>query len=74
MMEIYKSLDDALREYPDSYIAFAKMGDCMVCKKYKDLRCGTCMGCGSKVSGEPMKGGHRLWETSNPENTWYVGK
>lgn len=73
-MEIFSSIEAALEKHPNSYIAFEKMGDCMVCKQYKDLRCGACFQCCPKVDGEKIKGGHRLWEIGKLENTWYVGE
>lgn len=72
-VEVFDSVEAALEKYPNSYVSFAKMGNCMVCGEYQDLRCGACFDCSSKVDGEPVKGGHRLWERDNPENTWYVG-
>jgi len=72
-VEIFNSVEAALLAYPDSYVAFEKLGDCMICAEHKDLRAGSCWECSGLVSGEPIKGGHRLWETSKPENTWYVG-
>lgn len=57
------------------YEVFERIGDCMICKKREDLRCGACFTCSDQVSGEPLKSGkgHRLWETKNPDNTWYIG-
>ena len=72
-MEILNSIEDALKKYPNSYVTFARMGDCMVCHERHDLRCGVCFGCQPNVDGEPIKGGHRLWQRDKPENTWYVG-
>lgn len=72
-MEIFRSIDEALAKYPDAYVSFAKIGNCMVCGKREDLRCGVCFECTDKVDGEPVKGGHRLWQKDKPENTWYVG-
>lgn len=70
---MFDSIEAALVKYPDAYIAFARMGNCMVCGQRQDLRCGACFTCSPKISGQKIKGGHRLWETSKPENTWYVG-
>jgi len=72
-MEIFDNLEGALEKYPDAKIAHAQIGDCMVCKKRQDLRCGACFNCLDKVTGKPIKDGHRLWEKENPDNTWYVG-
>lgn len=72
-METFDSLDDALAKYPDAYVSFAKIGNCMVCRNEHDLRCGVCFDCSGKITGKPIKGGHRLWEISNPLNTWYIG-
>lgn len=72
-MKIYNSIKEALKENPDAYMSFEKIGNCMVCKSLEDLRCGVCFDCCPKVEGEPIKGGHRLWEITNPNNTWYVG-
>ena len=55
------------------YEVFARMGDCMICDKYKDLRAGACYQCQGKVTGEPFKNGHKLWEIENPKNYWYYG-
>lgn len=73
-MEIFNSIEAALEAYPNSYIAFEKMGDCMICGERKDLRCGACFQCSSQIAGEKIKGGHRLWDSKNPDNTWYVGE
>lgn len=71
---IYESIKEALKENPNAYVASERLGSCMVCKELHDLRAGACFDCCSKVDGAPIKGGHRLWERENPENTWYVGK
>ena len=71
--EMFDSLDAALAKYPNSYVSFAKTGNCMVCGNLEDLRCGSCFHCSSNVDGEKIKGGHRLWQKDRPENTWYVG-
>jgi len=73
-MEIFDTLKEALEKYPDSYVSRAQMGNCMICQEYKDLRAGACFHCCGKVDGESIKGGHRLWEKENPDNTWYVGQ
>lgn len=72
-MKFYDSLEDAIKDHPNSYVSFDKWGNCMVCKKYHDLCCGVCFTCSPLVDGSPIKGGHRLWERANPENAWYVG-
>ena len=72
-IEIMNSIKEALDKYPNSYVSHAQIGNCMVCGDRQDLRAGACFDCCGKVSGEPIKGGHRLWETANPDNTWYVG-
>ena len=72
-MQIYDSIEAALKEHPGAYVSFQKIGECMVCKQRHDLRCGVCFDCCAKVDGEPVKGGHRLWERANHSNTWYVG-
>lgn len=56
-----------------TYTIAVRMGECMVCHKTHDLRCGVCFSCADQVDGEPIPHGHRLWERGNPENTWYVG-
>ena len=73
-MEIFDSLEAALAKYPNAKILHDQMGDCMVCGSHQDLRGGVCFDCCGKVTGEPIKGGHRLWEITNPNNTWYVGE
>ena len=45
----------------------------MICKQTQDLRCGVCFDCSPRVTGVKIKGGHRLWEKTNPRNSWYVG-
>jgi len=72
-IETFSSIEEALKKYPDAYIAFRKIGDCMICGKREDLRCGACFQCADQVAGEQIKGGHRLWDSMNPKNTWYVG-
>jgi len=72
-MEIFNSVGEAFKKYPKAGLSIAKIGDCMVCNERKDLRAGACFECCDRVSGEPVKGGHRLWEIKNPANTWYVG-
>ena len=72
-MRVFDSLDAALKEHPNSYIVREMMSDCMICEKFDDLRCGVCFQCSGQVDGEKIKGGHRLWDSKNPENTWYVG-
>ena len=72
-MEMFNSVAEALEKYPDAHVSFPRIGTCMVCKEKRDLRCGSCFSCSPKIDGEPIKGGHRLWERANPSNTWYVG-
>lgn len=55
------------------YVAFAKIGNCMVCGFESDLRAGACFGCCDKVSGVKVPHGHRMWENANPKNFWYCG-
>lgn len=71
--ETFNSLREALEKYPDAYVAIEQWGDCKVCGNYRDLRCGACFECSSKVNGEPIMGGHKLWEAENPDNFWVVG-
>lgn len=72
-MEMFNSIEEALAKYPKAVLAVAKMGNCMLCDEHQDLRCGACINCAPKVDGEKVKGGHRLWDVNNPDNTWYVG-
>lgn len=72
-IEIFSSIEDALKRYPNSYVTFERVGNCMVCHERNDLRAGVCFDCSGMVSGTKIKGGHRLWQTDKPENTWYVG-
>ena len=71
--ETFETLQEALEKYPDAYVAIAQWGDCKVCGQHKDLRAGACFHCSGKVDGEPIRGGHRLWERDNPSNTWFSG-
>lgn len=73
-METFNTLAEALAKYPDAYVCVEQWGDCRVCGNHQDLRCGVCFDCSGKVDGEPIKGGHRLWERANPSNAWYVGR
>ena len=70
----FSSLEEALKHYPDAYVAMVTPGTCRVCKKEKDLRCGACFDCGAQVTGEPAAGGkaHKLWEIGKPDDFWYV--
>ena len=72
--EWYNTLMAALAVYPDAYVSFDKIGDCMICQKEHDLRCGVCFGCCDKVEGKPLPRGHKLWEIDSPSNYWFVGK
>ena len=60
------------------YVAMACMGDCKVCGRRQDLRCGACFDCSRWVSGEIVSTGvdgtavHRLWDHRNPTNVWHV--
>ena len=71
--EVFSSVAEAFEKHPDAYLAHSQIGDCMICGDRQDLRAGACFDCVEKVDGEPIKGGHRLWEKSYPKNTWYVG-
>lgn len=70
---VFDSIKAVLARYPNSYVSFVKTGNCMICGKQEDLRCGVCFGCAPSVDGEKINGGHRLWQKDKPENTWYVG-
>ena len=56
----------------DSYIIEEQYGNCRLCGKYQDLRYGSCFLCSEHVVGEPIPGGHRLWDSRNPLNIWEV--
>ncbi len=56
----------------DTYVSMAQVGDCKVCMRRKDLRCGVCFSCSEHVTGKPIEGGHELWEIDNPRNRWKV--
>lgn len=73
MIEIFATIEDVLKKHPNAYLSFARIGECMVCSQEKDLRFGACFNCSDRIDGEPIKGGHRLWEKAKPSNTWYVG-
>jgi hypothetical protein len=68
----YRTLDEALAAYPDAYVSMAMIGNCKVCGTRQDLRCGACFDCSDKVAGEPIQGGHRLWEKAKPQNFWFT--
>jgi len=74
MMEVFDSLEECLKKYPDAYVAMPRMGDCRLCSQHKDIRCGVCWDCMSKVTGEKVAKGkaHKLWEIGNPDEFWYV--
>jgi hypothetical protein len=61
-----------------TYIAMACFGDCKVCGKHADLRCGACFDCSGKVAGRVVSRGadgtevHQLWPTDAPHNRWHV--
>lgn len=63
----------------DIYESFARMGNCMICKRHQDLRAGVCGMCSDRVQGEPRHNpngkliGHKLWDSENPDNNWIVG-
>lgn len=55
------------------YVSIDQTGPCKVCGQISDLRCGVCWGCAGKVSGEAVSATtHRLWESENPRNEWFV--
>lgn len=51
---------------------------CSICHQPKDLRFGVCFTCADQVGGELVADGpagrrtHRLWDSRNPANTWFV--
>jgi len=55
------------------YISRQQVADCMICGEKKDLRLGACFECSSQVAGERRPKGHKLWDSKNPDNSWYVG-
>ena len=56
------------------YEAAEHLGNCMVCRRFDDLRYGVCFDCSDKVDGCALEdgGGHELWERARPENRWKV--
>ena len=79
MIEVYSSIEEAIKENPNSYVSHSQIADCMICSELKDLRCGACFNCSEKVLGKPIKNadgktiGHRLWEKGNESNSWITG-
>ena len=57
------------------YIVMNNWGNCKVCGKHDDLRCGTCFTCAEFVDGERIsRTTHRLWDRRNPQNTWFYSE
>lgn len=57
------------------YAAMAQTGTCQVCGKEADLRYGACFSCCDQVDGEYLGGGqHKLWDSKNPSNVWFVSE
>jgi len=57
----------------DTYVSRAQVAGCMICGNTEDLRCGACFTCADQVSGKRVAKGHKLWDSNNPDNIWYVG-
>lgn len=78
-MQVYDSVEQALEDNDKCYVSHAQIAPCMVCGEKKDLRCGACHQCLSKVDGEPIQNksgktiGHKLFEKGNPDNSWVTG-
>jgi hypothetical protein len=54
----------------------ARVAVCCICHQQHDLRYGVCFHCADQVDGEIVGEGasrtHRLWDTKNPSNSWFV--
>lgn len=65
-------------ELKPPYVAMACFGNCKVCGRYQDLRCGACFACADRVAGKVLTTGadgtvvHRLWSVDNPDIVWHV--
>lgn len=54
------------------YVSIEQIGNCKICLREKDLRCGVCWDCCDQVSGEKISNTtHKLWDSQNPINVWY---
>lgn len=57
------------------YVIAGGMGDCKMCGRRQDLRFGACWDCSVHVGGESLgNGNHRVWDTRNPRNEWFVSE
>lgn len=60
------------------YVIKNHFGDCRICGKHKDLRCGACFNCAKRVNGEKFGTDanglevHKLWDQDNPTNSWLI--
>ncbi len=55
----------------NTYVVIEQMGNCRICKRHEDLRCGVCWDCQPQVDGKYFGNGvHELWDSKNPSNRW----
>lgn len=59
----------------DTYVVMQRIGNCNICGKREDLRCGVCWTCQPQVEGEKISPvTHKLWDSKNPTNVWYYSE
>ena len=61
----------------DMYDVRAKVAVCCICLKDRDLRFGVCFECSARVDGKVVAQSdisrtHKLWDSKNPGNAWFV--
>lgn len=57
------------------YVSIAQMGNCRICQRHEDLRCGVCFDCQGQVCGEKVnETTHKLWDRDRPENVRYYSE
>ena len=56
----------------DAAVPMIQYGTCHICGALEDLRCEVCRCCFQYVQGCEVPGGHRLWDSRKPWNSWLV--
>jgi hypothetical protein len=57
------------------YVSISQIGNCRICQRREDLRCGVCFRCQDQVCGEKVnETTHRLWDRENPRNEWFYSE